>query len=101
MAASMMNLYAKCSLKGKGLNDMTAGERLSPLTSNLTQLCVKDGRWNNTPGVASAFPTRRSVRRGEGPSTVPAASPLDEATLSDLKAVLSPDGMAYWLSLHL
>lgn len=96
----MTNPYAKCSLKVKGLKDMPAEERLSPLTSNLSQLLVKDGRQDNTPGVTSASPTR-SVHRGEGPRTVPAASPLDEATLSELKAVLSSAGMAYWLSLDL
>lgn len=35
MAASIMNPYIKRSVKMKSLNDMTAKERFSPLTSNL------------------------------------------------------------------
>lgn len=61
MAASITNPYGKCSLKVKSLKDMTAGERLSALTSNLIQVPVKDGRRDNTPGVTSAPPSRRSV----------------------------------------
>ena len=35
MAASLMNPYIKRSVKVKSLNDMTAKEKFSPLTSNL------------------------------------------------------------------
>ncbi|KAK1331443.1 hypothetical protein QTO34_009398 [Cnephaeus nilssonii] len=54
MAASMTNPYAKCSLKVKGLKDMTAEKRLSPLTFNLSQLLVKGG-CGTTP-LASLLP---------------------------------------------
>ncbi|KAF3820525.1 hypothetical protein GH733_013701 [Mirounga leonina] len=68
MAASIMNPYIKRSVKMKNLND--------------------NGRLDNTPGVISAFSTMMSVHRGEVPCTVTTASPLDEATLTELKTVL-------------
>ncbi|XP_048960474.1 ATP synthase subunit O, mitochondrial isoform X3 [Canis lupus dingo] len=88
MAASIMNPYIKRSVKVKSLNDMTAKERFSPITSNLINLLAENGRLNNTPGVISAFSTMMSVHRGEVPCTVTTASPLDEATLTELKTVL-------------
>ncbi|KAM7247975.1 hypothetical protein CapIbe_000014 [Capra ibex] len=88
MAASLMNPYVKRSVKVKSLNDMTAKEKFSPLTSNLINLLAENGRLNNTPAVISAFSTMMSVHRGEVPCTVTTASPLDEATLTELKTVL-------------
>ncbi|KAF6384395.1 ATP synthase peripheral stalk subunit OSCP [Rhinolophus ferrumequinum] len=88
MAASIMNPYIKRSIKVKSLNDMTTKEKFSPLTSNLMNLLAENGRLNNTPGVISAFSTIMSVHRGEVPCSVTTASPLDEATLSELKTVL-------------
>lgn len=88
MAASIMNPYIKRSIKVKSLKDMTAKEKFSPLTSNLMNLLAENGRLNNTPGVVSAFSTIMSVHRGEVPCSVTTASPLDEATLSELKTVL-------------
>uniref|UniRef100_A0A7N5P315 ATP synthase peripheral stalk subunit OSCP, mitochondrial n=1 Tax=Ailuropoda melanoleuca TaxID=9646 RepID=A0A7N5P315_AILME len=88
MAASIMNPYIKRSVKVKSLNDMSAKERFSPLTSNLINLLAENGRLDNTPGVISAFSTIMSVHRGEVPCTVTTASPLDEATLTELKTVL-------------
>ncbi|KAI5182229.1 ATP synthase subunit O, mitochondrial [Manis pentadactyla] len=88
MAASIMNPYVKRSIKVKSLNDMTAKEKFSPLTSNLINLLAENGRLTNTPGVISAFSTMMSVHRGEVPCTVTTASTLDETTLSELKTVL-------------
>ncbi|KAB0355390.1 hypothetical protein FD755_021898 [Muntiacus reevesi] len=88
MAASLMNPYIKRSVKVKSLSDMTAKEKFSPLTSNLINLLAENGRLNNTPAVISAFSTMMSVHRGEVPCTVTTASPLDEATLTELKTVL-------------
>ncbi|OWK00545.1 ATP5O, partial [Cervus elaphus hippelaphus] len=51
-------------------------------------LLAENGRLNNTPAVISAFSTMMSVHRGEVPCTVTTASPLDEATLTELKTVL-------------
>ncbi|XP_057594923.1 ATP synthase subunit O, mitochondrial-like [Hippopotamus amphibius kiboko] len=87
MATSIMSPYVKCSVKVKSLNDMTAKEKLSPLTSNLINLLAENCRLNNTPGVISAFSTM-GVHCGEVPCTVTTASPLDEATLTELKTVL-------------
>ncbi|XP_076975013.1 ATP synthase peripheral stalk subunit OSCP, mitochondrial [Tamandua tetradactyla] len=89
VAASILNPYVKRSVKVKSLNDITAKERFSPLTSNLINLLAENGRLNNTPAVISAFSTIMSVHRGEVPCTVTTASPLDEATLSELKTVLN------------
>nr|KAF6473273.1 ATP synthase peripheral stalk subunit OSCP [Rousettus aegyptiacus] len=88
MAASIMNPYVKRSIKVKSLNDMAAKEKFSPLTSNLINLLAENGRLNNAPGVVSAFSTMMSVHRGEVPCSVTTASPLDDATLSELKTVL-------------
>uniref|UniRef100_A0A673THU1 ATP synthase peripheral stalk subunit OSCP, mitochondrial n=1 Tax=Suricata suricatta TaxID=37032 RepID=A0A673THU1_SURSU len=88
MAASNMNPYIKHSVKVKSLNDMTAKERLSPLTCNLINLLAENGHLNNTRGVVSAFSTMMSVHWGEVPCTVTTASPLDEPTLAELKMVL-------------
>ncbi|XP_019601631.2 ATP synthase peripheral stalk subunit OSCP, mitochondrial [Rhinolophus sinicus] len=88
MSASTMNPYAQRSVKVKSLNDMTAKEKFSPLTSNLMNLLAENGRLNNTPGVISAFSTMMSVHPGEAPCSVTTASPLDEVTFSELKMVL-------------
>ncbi|XP_077932702.1 ATP synthase peripheral stalk subunit OSCP, mitochondrial isoform X3 [Halichoerus grypus] len=88
MAASIMDPYIKRSVKMKNLNDVSTKERFSPITSNLINLLAENGRLNNTPGVISAFSTMMSVHRGEVPCTVTTASPLDEATLTELKTVL-------------
>ncbi|XP_007939458.1 ATP synthase subunit O, mitochondrial [Orycteropus afer afer] len=88
VALAILNPHVKRSIKVKSLNDITAKERFSPLTSNLINLLAENGRLNNTPGVISAFSTIMSVHRGEVPCTVTTASPLDNASLSELKTVL-------------
>ncbi|KAM6161927.1 ATP synthase peripheral stalk subunit OSCP, mitochondrial [Erethizon dorsatum] len=88
VALSVLNPYVRRSIKVKSLNDITAKERFSPLTSNLMNLLAENGRLENTQGVISAFSTIMSVHRGEVPCTVTTASPLDQAALSELTAVL-------------
>ncbi|KFO21621.1 ATP synthase subunit O, mitochondrial [Fukomys damarensis] len=88
VATSVLNPYIKRSIKVKSLNDITAKERFSPLTSNLMNLLAENGRLENARGVISAFSTIMSVHRGEVPCTVTTASPLDQAALSELTAVL-------------
>lgn len=88
LAASILNPHVKRAVKVKSIGDMTAREKLSPLTTNLINLLAENGRLNNTPGIISAFSTMMSVHRGEVPCIVTTASALDEATLSELKAVL-------------
>ncbi|KAM6177906.1 ATP synthase peripheral stalk subunit OSCP, mitochondrial [Rhynchocyon petersi] len=89
VSLAILNPHVKRSIKVKSLNDITAKERFSPLTSNLINLLAENGRLNNTPGVISAFSTIMSVHRGEVPCTVTTASPLDSASLSELKTVLN------------
>uniref|UniRef100_H0Y1G0 ATP synthase peripheral stalk subunit OSCP, mitochondrial n=1 Tax=Otolemur garnettii TaxID=30611 RepID=H0Y1G0_OTOGA len=86
MAASILKPYVKRSVKVKSLKDITAKEPFSPLTTNLMNLLAENGRLSNTQGV-SAFSTMMRVHRGE-PCTVTTASPLEEATLTELKTVL-------------
>ncbi|KAL4840915.1 hypothetical protein H8958_013715 [Nasalis larvatus] len=88
VAASVLNPYVKRSVRVKSLNDITAKERLSRLTTNRINLLAENGCLSNTQGVVSAFFTMMSVHRGEVPCSVVTASPLEEATLSELKAVL-------------
>ncbi|KAM5153480.1 ATP synthase peripheral stalk subunit OSCP, mitochondrial isoform 1-T1 [Callospermophilus lateralis] len=88
VAASILNPYIKRSIKMKSLNDITAKERFSPITSNLINLLAENGRLNNARGIISVFSTIMSVHRGEVPCTVTTASPLPEAVLSELKTVL-------------
>nr|KAF6377236.1 ATP synthase peripheral stalk subunit OSCP [Myotis myotis] len=89
MAASILNPFTKRSVKVKSLNELTAKEKLSPLTANLINLLAENGRLTSTPAVIAAFATMMSVHRGEVPCTVTTASALDEATLSELKTVLN------------
>ncbi|XP_040836708.1 ATP synthase subunit O, mitochondrial [Ochotona curzoniae] len=88
LAASILNPYVKRSVKVKSLNDITTKERFSPLTANLMNVLAENGRLTNAQGVISAFSTMMSVHRGEVPCTVTTASPLDEATVSELRTVL-------------
>ncbi|XP_055965366.1 ATP synthase subunit O, mitochondrial [Sorex fumeus] len=88
MAASILNPHVKRAVKVKSIGDLTAREKLSPITTNLINLLAENGRLNNTPGIISAFSTMMSVHRGEVPCTVTTASALNEATLSELKTVL-------------
>ncbi|KAM5280928.1 ATP synthase peripheral stalk subunit OSCP, mitochondrial [Ctenodactylus gundi] len=88
VATSILNPYVKRSIKVKSLNDISAKERFSPLTSNLINLLAENGRLSNTQGIISAFSTIMSVHRGEVPCTVTTASPLDQAALSELTTVL-------------
>ncbi|MBV97188.1 ATP synthase subunit O, mitochondrial, partial [Eschrichtius robustus] len=93
MAASIMNPYVKRSIKMKSLNDITAKEKFSPLTSNLINLLAENGRLNNTAGVISAFSTMMSAHRGEVPCTVATASTLKvvpESTLARHRQLLLP-----------
>ncbi|XP_010588598.1 ATP synthase subunit O, mitochondrial isoform X2 [Loxodonta africana] len=89
VALALLNPHVKRSIKVKSLNDITAKERFSPLTSNLINLLAENGRLNSTPAVISAFSTIMSVHRGEIPCTVTTASPLDNTSLSELKTVLN------------
>uniref|UniRef100_A0A096NEI4 ATP synthase peripheral stalk subunit OSCP, mitochondrial n=1 Tax=Papio anubis TaxID=9555 RepID=A0A096NEI4_PAPAN len=88
VAASVLNPYVKRSVRVKSLNDITAKERFSLVTTNWINVLAENGRLSNTQGVVSAFFTMMSVHRGEVPCTVTTASPLEEAILSELKTVL-------------
>ncbi|KAL1788078.1 ATP synthase subunit O, mitochondrial [Sigmodon hispidus] len=88
VSLAVLNPYIKRSIKVKSLKDITAREKFSPLTANLMNVLAENGRLSNTQGVISAFSTIMSVHRGEVPCTVTTASPLDEAVLSELRAVL-------------
>ncbi|XP_021117079.1 ATP synthase subunit O, mitochondrial-like [Heterocephalus glaber] len=88
VATSILNPCIKRSIKMRTLNDITAKERLSPLTSNLMNLLAENGHLENAQGVISAFSAIMSIHRGEVPCTMTTASPLDQATLSELTAVL-------------
>ncbi|XP_004697396.1 ATP synthase subunit O, mitochondrial [Echinops telfairi] len=89
VALAILNPHVKRSIKVKSLSDITAKERLSPITTNLINLLAENGRLNNAPGVISAFSTIMSVHRGEVPCTVTTASSLDNTSLSELKTVLN------------
>ncbi|XP_045148556.1 ATP synthase subunit O, mitochondrial-like [Echinops telfairi] len=89
VALAILKPHVKRSVKVKGLSDITAKERLSPITANPINLLAENGHWNNTPGVSSAFSTIMSVHHGEVPCTVTTASSLDNTSLSELKTVLN------------
>ncbi|ERE76648.1 ATP synthase subunit O, partial [Cricetulus griseus] len=88
VSLAVLNPYVKRSIKVKSLSDITAKEKLSPLTANLMNLLAENGRLDNTHGIISAFSTIMSVHRGEVPCMVTTASALNEAVLSELKTVL-------------
>uniref|UniRef100_A0A2K6KTU9 Oligomycin sensitivity conferral protein n=1 Tax=Rhinopithecus bieti TaxID=61621 RepID=A0A2K6KTU9_RHIBE len=80
VAASILNPYVN-------LNDITAKETFSSFMTPIN-LLAEHGHLSNTQGVVSAFSIMMSVHHGEVPCTVTTASPLEEATLSELKTVL-------------
>ncbi|XP_012787178.2 ATP synthase subunit O, mitochondrial-like [Sorex araneus] len=85
LASSILNPHVKHTIKVKSIGNLTAREKLSPITTNLINLLAENGCLNNTPEIISAFSTMMSVHCSEVPCTVTTASALNEATLSELK----------------
>lgn len=85
----LKNPIIKRGLKQKTVNDILAKEKFSPLTSNFVNLLAENGRLRYTPEVIGAFAKIMSAHRGEVLCSVTTASPLDEASLTELKSALN------------
>ncbi|KAG8590969.1 hypothetical protein GDO81_006989 [Engystomops pustulosus] len=83
------NPHIKRALKQKTVTDLLAKEKFSPITSNFVNLLAENGRLRYTPEVIGAFAKMMSAHRGEVLCSVTTASPLDEASLTELKTALN------------
>ncbi|KAG9486212.1 LOW QUALITY PROTEIN: ATP synthase subunit O, mitochondrial [Eleutherodactylus coqui] len=89
LSVIITNPHIKRSMKQKTITDLLAKEKFSPLTSNFVNLLAENGRLRYTPEVIGAFGKIMSAFRGEVLCSVTTASPLDEASLTELKSALN------------
>ncbi|XP_068122159.1 ATP synthase subunit O, mitochondrial [Hyperolius riggenbachi] len=85
----IVNPHIKKALKQKTITDLVTKEKFSPLTANFVNLLAENGRLRSTADIISAFAKIMSAHRGEVLCSVTTASPLDEASLTELKAALN------------
>ncbi|XP_018410647.1 PREDICTED: ATP synthase subunit O, mitochondrial [Nanorana parkeri] len=83
------NPHVKRSMKQKTITDLFTKEKFSPITTNFVNLLAENGRLSKTTSVISSFAKIMSAHRGEVPCSITTASPLDEATLTELKSALN------------
>ncbi|XP_040279075.1 ATP synthase subunit O, mitochondrial [Bufo bufo] len=81
--------HIKRALKQKTVSDILTKEKFSPITLNFVNLLAENGRLRYTPEVIGAFAKMMSAHRGEVLCSVTTASPLDEASLTELKTALN------------
>ncbi|XP_075710700.1 ATP synthase peripheral stalk subunit OSCP, mitochondrial [Rhinoderma darwinii] len=89
LSTIITNPHIKRGLKQKTVTDLMAKEKFSPLTSNFVNLLAENGRLRYTPEVIGAFAKMMSAHRGEVLCSVTTSSPLDEASLTELKSALN------------
>ncbi|XP_069800828.1 ATP synthase subunit O, mitochondrial [Dendropsophus ebraccatus] len=89
LSTIITNPHIKRGLKQKTITDILAKEKFSPITSNFVNLLAENGRLRYTPEVLGAFAKIMSAHRGEVICSVTTASPLDEASLTELKTALN------------
>ncbi|XP_072115989.1 ATP synthase subunit O, mitochondrial [Mobula birostris] len=85
----LTNPHIKRNIKQKTVNDVLTKQKVSPIMINFINLLAENGRLRQTPDVAVAFSKIMSAHRGEVLCSVTTAQPLDEASLTDLKAALN------------
>ncbi|XP_059824881.1 ATP synthase subunit O, mitochondrial [Hypanus sabinus] len=85
----LTNPHIKRNIKQKTVNDVLTKQKVSPIMINFINLLAENGRLRQTPDVAVAFSNIMSAHRGEVLCSVTTAQPLDEASLTDLKAALN------------
>ncbi|XP_044143689.1 ATP synthase subunit O, mitochondrial [Bufo gargarizans] len=83
------NPHIKRALKQKTISDILTKEKFSPITLNFVNLLAENGRLRYTAEVIGAFAKMMSAHRGEVLCSVTTASPLDEASLTELKTALN------------
>ncbi|KAM5182574.1 ATP synthase peripheral stalk subunit OSCP, mitochondrial [Mantella aurantiaca] len=89
LSGVITNPHVKRALKQKTIIDLLTKEKFSPITANFVNLLAENGRLSNTYDVINAFGKMMSAHRGEVLCSVTTASPLDEATLTELKTALN------------
>uniref|UniRef100_A0A8C8RXU1 ATP synthase peripheral stalk subunit OSCP, mitochondrial n=1 Tax=Pelusios castaneus TaxID=367368 RepID=A0A8C8RXU1_9SAUR len=89
LSSIVRNPHIKSAVKQKSVNDALVKEKLSPITINFMKLLAENGRLSQTPAVISAFEKLMSAFRGEVLCSVTTANPLDQASLTELKAALN------------
>ncbi|XP_051869411.1 ATP synthase subunit O, mitochondrial [Pristis pectinata] len=85
----LANPHIKRNVKQKTVNDVLIKQKVSPIMINFINLLAENGRLRQTPDVAVAFNKIMSAHRGEVLCSVTTAQPLDEASLTELKAALN------------
>ncbi|XP_072254360.1 ATP synthase subunit O, mitochondrial isoform X2 [Pyxicephalus adspersus] len=89
LSSVITNPHVKRALKQKTITDLVTKEKFSPITANFVNLLAENGRLSNTSDVINSFTKIMSAHRGEVLCSVTTASPLDEASLTDLKSALN------------
>lgn len=89
LSSIITNPHVKRALKQKTITDLLTKEKFSPITNNFVNLLAENGRLSNTSDVINSFGKIMSAHRGEVLCSVTTASPLDEASLTELKTALN------------
>ncbi|XP_075053316.1 ATP synthase peripheral stalk subunit OSCP, mitochondrial [Mixophyes fleayi] len=89
ISAVITNPHVKHAVKQKTITDLLAKEKFSLVTNNFVNLLAENGRLRFTANVIASFTKIMSAHRGEVECSVISASPLDEASLTDLKSALN------------
>ncbi|XP_073473269.1 ATP synthase subunit O, mitochondrial [Aquarana catesbeiana] len=89
LSVIITNPHVKRSLKQKTIANLVTKEKFTPVTANFFNLLAENGRLNKTSDVINAFGKIMSAHRGEVLCSVTTSSPLDEASLTELKTALN------------
>ncbi|XP_063812582.1 ATP synthase subunit O, mitochondrial isoform X2 [Pseudophryne corroboree] len=87
--AIITNPHIKYAVKRKTIIDLLAKEKFLPITNNFVNLLATNGRLRFTADIISSFTKIMSAHRGEVVCSVTSSSPLDEASLTELKSALN------------
>ncbi|KAM9321281.1 ATP synthase peripheral stalk subunit OSCP, mitochondrial [Gastrophryne carolinensis] len=89
LSGIFINPHVKRAVKQKVISDIVAKEKLSAITANFINLLAENGRLRNATDVISSFGKIMSAHRGEVLCSVTTASPLDEASMTELRTALN------------
>ncbi|KAK8381622.1 hypothetical protein O3P69_018607 [Scylla paramamosain] len=84
----ILNPLLSKDLKKEAINSVLTKKKASPLTANLLNALVENGRSSSIEAVVSVFGTIMAAVRGEVICEVTTAKPLDAPTMKELEATL-------------
>ncbi|XP_045116276.1 ATP synthase subunit O, mitochondrial-like [Portunus trituberculatus] len=84
----ILNPLLSKDLKKEAITSVLTKKNASPLTANLLNALVENGRSSNIEGVVNAFSTIMAAVRGEVICEVTTAKPLDAPAMKELEATL-------------